>query len=214
MSLIFISFLFKITVWNKQSNSTSGPRTLIITEAVGVYKGTLRLDDIPPSFVLPGIVALKCLCLESDSNLLLSRLCVSQLWNPPWLHFSITMMGLSCCHANSLKQEQMQNSLEADVYLVSHRGVFNGAFPLHGTARYGTVHFWGVFHWVLYLVPDTFYGAFPLHGTVRFGTARYGTVRLSSGRFAFPLQFSTAIEWAGLFTRRYNCAASTAVTSS
>ncbi len=47
-----------------------------------------------------------------------------------------------------------------------------------------------------------------------FGTARYGTVWLSSGRFAFPLQFSTAIEWAGLFTRRYNCAASTAVTSS
>ncbi len=58
------------------------------------------------------------------------------------------------------------------------------------------------------------YGAFPLHGTVRFGTARYGTVRLSSGRFAFPPQFSTAIEWAGLFTRRYNCATSTAVTSS
>ncbi len=58
------------------------------------------------------------------------------------------------------------------------------------------------------------YGAFPLHGTVRFSTARYSTVRLSSGRFAFPLQFSTAIEWAGLFTRRYNCAASTAVTSS
>ncbi len=56
-------------------------------------------------------------------------------------------------------------------------------------------------------------GAFPLHGTV-YGSARLGTVRLSSGRFAFPLQFSTAIEWAGLFTRRYNCAASTAVTSS
>ncbi len=47
------------------------------------------------------------------------------------------------------------------------------------------------------------FGAFPLHGTVRFSTARYGTVRLSSGRFAFPPQFSTAIEWAGLFTRRY-----------
>ncbi len=57
-------------------------------------------------------------------------------------------------------------------------------------------------------------GAFPLHGTVRLGTVRYGTVRLSSRRFAFPLQFSTAIEWAGLFTRRYNCAASTGVTSS
>ncbi len=57
-------------------------------------------------------------------------------------------------------------------------------------------------------------GAFPLHGTVRFGTARYGMARLSSGRFAFPPQFSTAIEWAGLFTSRYNCTASTAVTSS
>ncbi len=29
------------------------------------------------------------------------------------------------------------------------------------------------------------YGAFPLHGTVRFGTARYGMVRLSSGRLHF-----------------------------
>ncbi len=52
------------------------------------------------------------------------------------------------------------------------------------------------------------------YGTARHGSVRYGTVQLSSGRFAFPLQFSTAIEWAGLFTRRYNCAASTAVTSS
>ncbi len=52
------------------------------------------------------------------------------------------------------------------------------------------------------------------YGTVRHGSVRYGTVRLSSGRFAFPPQFSTAIEWAGLFTCRYNCAASTAVTSS
>ncbi len=50
--------------------------------------------------------------------------------------------------------------------------------------------------------------------TAWYGTVQHGTVRLSSGRFAFPLQFSTAIEWAGLFTRRYNCAASTAVTSS
>ncbi len=57
------------------------------------------------------------------------------------------------------------------------------------------------------------YGAFPLHGTVRLGTTRYGTARLSSCRFAFPRQFSTALERAGLFTCRYNCAASTAVTS-
>ncbi len=74
----------------------------------------------------------------------------------------------------------------APLYLNSLLQTF-GAFPLHGTVRYGTV---------------------------RFGTAWYGTVRLSSGRFAFPPQFSTAIEWAGLFTRRYNCAASTDVTSS
>ncbi len=38
------------------------------------------------------------------------------------------------------------------------------------------------------------YGAFPLHGMVRYGSARLVTVRLSSGRFAFPLQFSTAID--------------------
>ncbi len=35
------------------------------------------------------------------------------------------------------------------------------------------------------------------HCMVRYGSARLGTVRLSSGRFAFPPQFSTAIEWAG-----------------
>ncbi len=50
------------------------------------------------------------------------------------------------------------------------------------------------------------------YGTVQHGSVRYGTAQFRS--FVFPLQFSTAIEWAGLFTRRYNCAASTAVTSS
>ncbi len=50
------------------------------------------------------------------------------------------------------------------------------------------------------------------YGTVRHGSVRYGTAQFWS--VAFPPQFSTAIEWAGLFTRRYNCAASTAVTSS
>ncbi len=50
------------------------------------------------------------------------------------------------------------------------------------------------------------------YGTVRHGSVRYGTAQFES--VAFPPQFSTAIEWAGLFTRRYNCAASTAVTSS
>ncbi len=46
------------------------------------------------------------------------------------------------------------------------------------------------------------YGAFPLCGMTLLGTAR----------FAFPLQFITTLEWAGLFTCRYSCAASTDVT--
>ncbi len=50
------------------------------------------------------------------------------------------------------------------------------------------------------------------YGTVRHGSVRYSTAQF--GSVAFPPQFSTAIEWAGLFTHRYNCAASTAVTSS
>ncbi len=47
-------------------------------------------------------------------------------------------------------------------------------------------------------------GTFPLHGTVRLGT-----VRLSSGRFAFPLQFSsggqsTQIKYLSKSTDTYN----------
>ncbi len=48
-------------------------------------------------------------------------------------------------------------------------------------------------------------GAFPLHGTTRLGTVQNGTVCVSSA-------VSTALEWAGLFTCRYSCTASTAVT--
>ncbi len=56
------------------------------------------------------------------------------------------------------------------------------------------------------------YGAFPLRGTTRLGTVQNGTARLCSARFAFPLQFSTALEWVGIFMCRYICAASAAVT--
>ncbi len=46
----------------------------------------------------------------------------------------------------------------------------------------------------------------------RFSTAWYDcSARLSLARFAFPLQFITALEWAGLFTCCYSCAASTDV---
>ncbi len=50
-------------------------------------------------------------------------------------------------------------------------------------------------------------GSFPLRGMTRLGTVQNGTAR-----FVFPPQFSTALEWEGLFTCRYSCAASTAVT--
>ncbi len=43
-------------------------------------------------------------------------------------------------------------------------------------------------------------------------SARHGSVRHGSARSAFPLQISTALEWAGLFTSHYSCTASTAVT--
>ncbi len=58
----------------------------------------------------------------------------------------------------------------------------NGAFPLHGTARYGSVRFTfggvstGYCTWYQIL----FYGAFPLHGTARFGTAQFGSVCIST----------------------------------
>ncbi len=52
------------------------------------------------------------------------------------------------------------------------------------------------------------------HCVVRLGSARLITAWHSSGRFVFPLQFSTTLEWAELFTCRYSCAASIAVTSS
>ncbi len=46
------------------------------------------------------------------------------------------------------------------------------------------------------------------HCVVRLGSARLVTAWLSLGRFAFPLQFSTALEWAVLFTCCYSCAVS------
>ncbi len=46
----------------------------------------------------------------------------------------------------------------------------------------------------------------------RLGTVRLGSARLSTARFVFPLQFSTALERAGLFICHYSCAASTTVT--
>ncbi len=50
------------------------------------------------------------------------------------------------------------------------------------------------------------------HCVVQLGSARLVTARHGSGWFAFPPQFSAALEWAGLFMCRYSCAASTAVT--
>ncbi len=54
--------------------------------------------------------------------------------------------------------------------------------------------------WVIINKFQSTNGAFPLRGMTRLGTVQNGTERLSSARFAFPLQFSIALEWAGLFT--------------
>ncbi len=53
-------------------------------------------------------------------------------------------------------------------------------------------------------LPTEANGAFRLFDSVRHGSLRHGSVR-----FAIPLQFSTALEWAGLFTYRHSCATST-----
>ncbi len=59
-------------------------------------------------------------------------------------------------------------------------------------------------------------GESPEQGFVTYGAfhfvAWHSSVQFGSGRIVFPLQFSTALEWAGLFTCCYSCAASTAVT--
>ncbi len=47
---------------------------------------------------------------------------------------------------------------------------------------------------------------------VRLGSGRFSTAWLGLARFGFPLQFSTALEWARLFKCCYWWAASTAVT--
>ncbi len=49
-------------------------------------------------------------------------------------------------------------------------------------------------------------GAFSLRGRTWLGMVQNGSARLSSARFVFPLQFSTALDWAGLFTCRYSTA--------
>ncbi len=62
------------------------------------------------------------------------------LWNPhlPQLHLYRSATGYFIC------------------YLCSSSMSY-GAFPLHGTVRFGTASFWGVFHCVQYLVPGTFF---------------------------------------------------------
>ncbi len=48
--------------------------------------------------------------------------------------------------------------------------------------------------------------------TAWYDSTRDGSERYGSAWFAFPLQFSTALEWAGLFIFCYSSTASTAVT--
>ncbi len=64
---------------------------------------------------------------------------------------------------------------------------------------------------MIIVVPKVFIMAL-FHCVVRLGSARLRAARLGSARFVFTLQFSTGLERPGLFTCRYSCAASSAVT--
>ncbi len=70
------------------------------------------------------------------------------------------------------KQEWATESLNRFVQIPPWiRSVFSVLLMalFHCMVRHGTVHFWGGFHWVLYLVPDTF--LVPLRS--RFHASRY-----------------------------------------
>ncbi len=86
-------------------------------------------------------------------------LCCGQ-WKSPetqsWYEKSDTYSSGTSCLESHLLPTGNTCSREGQIFPPSFLMDTYGAFPLHGTARYGTVHFWGVFHWVLYLVPDTF----------------------------------------------------------
>ncbi len=91
-------------------------------------------------------------CYADDIQIYFST--PSTVFPPPTLTNCIKELKL-WLEANYLRF----NSDKTEVILIGSKAVVsNGAFPLHGTARYGTVRFtfWGFFHWVLYLVPDTF----------------------------------------------------------
>ncbi len=73
-----------------------------------------------------------------------------------WTNFSASETLNMFCSLEMFLRWKNAVFVTWEIWFSKDRLLSNGAFPLHGTARYGTVHFWGVFHWVLYLVPDTF----------------------------------------------------------
>ncbi len=98
----------------------------------------------------------------------------------PWFHIAIdfiTDLPLSRGHTTILTVidrfskacrliplPKLPTALETTESLCDHVFRFYGlaediwrfSTAWYGTVRFGTVHFWGFFHWVLYLVPDTF----------------------------------------------------------
>ncbi len=100
-------------------------------------------------FALHNIRKIRPFLTEHAAQLLVQALVISILD-----YCNALLAGLP---SNTIKPLQMiQNAAAWLVFNEPKLHLSFGAFPLHGTARYGTIHFWGVFHWVLYLVPDTF----------------------------------------------------------
>ncbi len=75
--------------------------------------------------------------------------------------FSQSSSGSSKCSLANFRRAWTCTGLSRGTRLARRSVLLMVAFwrfstAWYGTVRYRTVHFWGVFHWVLYLVPDTF----------------------------------------------------------
>ncbi len=108
---------------------------------MGHYLICVCLFKHAASFQLCSVLSLLCICYLHQESYIWCVLGICYLLIFCFLYFSTF-----CC---TFEPELLSKVLFIQSSI--------GAFPLHGTARYwfGTVHFWGVFHWDT--VPGTWY---------------------------------------------------------
>ncbi len=72
-----------------------------------------------------------------------------------WKHLKLS--DPQSYHYKALQYQEMSKESKPFLQLIQSFSPDASLMALfHCMVRHGTVHFWGVFHWVLYLVPDTF----------------------------------------------------------